>query len=233
MSDDISNMFKVFLLLQENAIDLVRNSITEFKEETSKKELYQALEILESEYKLYLKKGEERFSRMLVTQDELIQTQKCPKIFSSIYSENLEKGYEVIEAILAIQDYFNSLLEKKLPEGEIIELRHKLERLLSLFAESISVVKKYIEKFRKDPKYLYIVKDLEHGQSVLQGWYDRIKKAGIVDLSRHIKKKLKRGGFGLSRGFGEFLYALPKDDEEWSDEVMDAVRKIERYYRSM
>ena len=68
----------------------------------------------------------------------------------------------------------------------------------------------------------------------LQGGYDRTKKAGIVDLLRYVKiPKHKRGGLGLSRGFGEFLRALPKEDEHWASEIMDDVHKIENYYREM
>ena len=42
-----------------------------------------------------------------------------------------------------------------------------------------------------------------------------------------------RGGFGLSRGFGEFLRALPQEDEWWADEIMKEVHSIETYFREM
>jgi hypothetical protein len=62
----------------------------------------------------------------------------------------------------------------------------------------------------------------------------RNRKAGMVNLLRYLKTpKEKRGGFGLSRGFEEFLLAMPKEDKYWVDEILDAVDAIEDYYREM
>ena len=76
MNCEISRKFEKFLSLQAGAIHLIKESKSEFTEEVSRKELDQVLEILEPEYNLYIKKGEERFKGMLITQDKLVQTKK-------------------------------------------------------------------------------------------------------------------------------------------------------------
>jgi hypothetical protein len=123
----------------------------------------------------------------------------------------------------------------KLSEEERKAVPEKYKNYIRLRREAMETVKKYINKFKDDPRRLGLVEDLNTGLNILEKGYKRITKEGpeglLADLERF--QKGRRPGFGLSRGFGEFLYALPKNDEEWSDEVMDAVRKIERYYRSM
>ena len=234
MNCEISRKFEKFLSLQAGAIHLIKESKSEFTEEVSRKELDQVLEILEPEYNLYIKKGEERFKGMLITQDKLVQTKKCPGLLTSIYYDNRKSGYEIIEAILAIQDFFDSLLAEKIPEDVKRDLQKKLEMLLSLYIVAINIVKKYIDKFHNDVEYKLTIEDLNIGLRNLQRGYDRNRKAGIVNLLRYTKKpKEKRGGFGLARGFGEFLRALPKEDEYWANEIMDAVHAIENYYREM
>jgi hypothetical protein len=59
------------------------------------------------------------------------------------------------------------------------------------------------------------------GLASLAGYRDLARKK---DLPFMEKPPTKRPGIGLSRGFGEF---------ECGDEVMEAVRKLERYYHSM
>lgn len=229
----INNQFKQFLCIQEEAIKLIKESKCDFHNMESHDELSRVLEILEPEYNLYNKKGIERFERMLITQDILTQTQKCPRILRKVYYDNRTKGYEIIDAILNIQDYFDSLKEEKLSEIQKLQLNQKLDKLLSLYIKAIEIVKKHIKTFSKNEEYKYVIKDLMNGLDVLQGGYNRRKKAGIIDLSRYLGMK-SRPGHGLSRGFGEILGGcFPPEDKYWIDEILDAVYAIEKYYREM
>ncbi len=109
----------------------------------------------------------------------------------------------------------------------------KRVRLISLLRNACLIVEKYINKFKYDDSYKLTIEDLNIGLDNLTGRIkllsDNIEWFKLV-LSR---QNHKRGGFGLSRGFGEFLLAMPKEDEYWVDEILDAVYAIEDYYRSM
>jgi hypothetical protein len=173
MIEDVDNKFQQFLAIQKEAIDFINRSKSEFKEESSHKELDQVLEILESEYSLYFKKGEERFKHMLITQDKLLQTKKCVQLVSSCYYDNLEMGYKIMDAILAIQNFFDSVLEEKILAVEKKELQQKLEQFLSLYISAINIVKKYINKFKDNNEYKLTIEDLNMGLRNLQRGYDR------------------------------------------------------------
>lgn len=112
-------------------------------------------------------------------------------------------------------------------------IEEKFDEFLELRKEAINILQKYIEQFSSNPDYKITVEDLKHGLEVLKGGYKRVEGEGIKGLKEDLIKypKGKRPGIGLSRGFGEFLYALP--EEPWIDEIMDAVKRIEEYWRNM
>jgi hypothetical protein len=233
MNNNISEKFKKFLFLQEKAIVLLNQCKLEFKNSHSLNELDQALEILKPEYDLYLKKGEERFKRMLITQDKL----KRPSFFS-IYDENEERGLEVIRAILAIQNFFDNIRENKIPVSEKIILERDLKNFLSLYEDAIRITEKYIEKFKNNINYKETVSLLQYGLRYLQGSYTNIKNAGIVDLRRRNKiEKRKRPGLGLfgsfDSGYGSRLRLIKTPDGTWSDEIVDSLKAIELFFVNM
>jgi hypothetical protein len=119
----------------------------------------------------------------------------------------------------------------KLSEEERKAVPEKYRNYVRLRREAIEIIKKYINKFKANSEYPWVIEDLERGLNVLEAGYKRITKEGpeglLADLERF--QKGRRPGFGLSRGFGEFLF----EGGDWQEEIMDAVRKIERYYRSM
>lgn len=122
-------------------------------------------------------------------------------------------------------------LPKKLElTSDEIEKRDNLVRLLK---EAAEIVKKYIDKFKSDEEYKVVIEDLEGGLDNLVGRIDSIYAIDGWIVKHLLRPKHKRGGFGLSRGFSEFLRALPKEDQYWADEIMDAVHIIEDYYREM
>ncbi len=106
-------------------------------------------------------------------------------------------------------------------------------KLIHLLKEACDIVEKYKHKFQDDPEYKLTIEDLEMGLSNLTGRIDLLSNTPEWIKLNLNRPKEKRGGFGLSRGFGEFLLALPKEDEYWADEILDAVYAIENYYREM
>jgi hypothetical protein len=72
--------------------------------------------------------------------------------------------------------------------------------------------------------------DLENALRVFKIGKDNFSKDEFR-MKLFDKPPSKRGGIGLSRGFGEILMALPP--EPWIDELLDAVYEIERYYSQM
>jgi hypothetical protein len=116
---------------------------------------------------------------------------------------------------------------------ETIQSKH--EKFLKIRQNAIDILKKRIAIFEGDPEYKVTVEDLRNGLSVLEAGYERVKKEGSKGLEQNLIKHPKGGkrarpGLGLSRGFGEFLLAI---DEEWTNEVLDAVYAIEDYWRKM
>jgi hypothetical protein len=119
----------------------------------------------------------------------------------------------------------------KLSEEERKEVPEKYKQFIKIQEEAIRVVRKYLIKFKDSGKYLWVIKDLERGLNVLEVGYRKDVEKGpeglLADLERF--QKGRRPGFGLSRGFGEFLF----EGGDWQEEIMDAVEKIEDYYCSM
>lgn len=112
-----------------------------------------------------------------------------------------------------------------LPREEIAE---QLKIFLDLQRRAISIVEKYINKFENDLEYKPVAEDLKHGKWVLETGYERDLKEGVDGIIADVKRFPKHApGIGLSRGFGEFLYAI---GEDWIHEIMDAVHAIEDYY---
>lgn len=113
------------------------------------------------------------------------------------------------------------------------DMAQKFQIFLQIAEDAIHILKKYIAIFANDPEKQALVSDLKHGLEILEKGTQRRKDEGIAKFAEHLKKypRDKRPGLGLSRGFSEFLYTLP--DEPWIDEIMNAVRKIERYYASL
>ena len=103
----------------------------------------------------------------------------------------------------------------------------------SVAREAADIVQKYIDKFKDDEVHKYRIQDLERGLDNLVG---RIDSIYAIDgwIVRHLMRpKNKRGGFGLSRGFGEMMMSYYKEDGDWTDEIMDAVDAVEKYYREV
>ena len=111
--------------------------------------------------------------------------------------------------------------------------KEKREELRVLLEKAALIVDRYIEKFKDDKEYILVIEDLKRGHSNLVNRSKLFYENEELFLSILSEDNHKRGGFGLSRGFGEFLRALPKEDEYWASEIMDAVHAIEDYYRSM
>lgn len=104
--------------------------------------------------------------------------------------------------------------------------------LIKLLAEAVGIIIKYIKQFEKqsNAENDLLISDLYLGLSNLTGRINLIIDNEQLFLERLTTPSEKRGGFGLSRGFGEFLCAI---EEDWVDEILDAVYKIEEYYRKM
>ena len=109
----------------------------------------------------------------------------------------------------------------------------KREKLKDLLESAAIIVRNYINKFQDDPEYKLTIEDLEVGYRNLINrsklFYE--KEDLFIEILKEPKEK--RGGFGLSRGFEEFLLALPKKEKYWVDDVLDSVDAIENYYREM
>ena len=112
-------------------------------------------------------------------------------------------------------------------------LKVKLNGFIVLCDIAIDIVKKYIEKFKKDPEYELTVEDLTMGLKNLCSYREFFISNPDYLLKKMYLPTKKRPGLGFGRGFGEFLRALPKEDEWWADEIMDAVHAIEKYFRNM
>lgn len=128
------------------------------------------------------------------------------------------------------KSHYEALPEKLDLTRDEIEKRDNLAKLLR---EAADIVKKYIDKFKDDEEYKYVVQDLERGLNNLESGAKSIYKKDGWIVKHLMRPKNKRGGFGLSRGFSEFLRALPQEDQYWADEIMNAVHSIEDYYREM
>jgi len=106
-------------------------------------------------------------------------------------------------------------------------------KLIKLLKDACKIVEKYRDKFIYDGSYKLTIEDLNMGLDNLNGRVELLSKTPEWIKLNLDRPKEKRGGFGLSRGFGEFLLALPKEDEYWADEILDVVYAIEDYYRKM
>ncbi|MBA8667906.1 hypothetical protein H1Q59_08395 [Holosporaceae bacterium 'Namur'] len=114
-----------------------------------------------------------------------------------------------------------------IPKEEIDKKRNELTELL---VKGIAIINKHIKNLEKDQSNASLIKDLEIGIDNLKGRIDLINKGEWFEKLFDKPPKAKgRGGFGLSRGFGEFLW----QGFDWEQEIMTAVRSIERYYGSM
>ena len=122
-----------------------------------------------------------------------------------------------------------------LTETEKHTIAEKYNKYISIQFNAIAIVSKYIKKFDGDVEYKTTIEDLKRGLHILEVGISKDIEKGIEGFVADLEKfpKGSRPGFGLSRGFGEFLRALPKEDEYWASEIMDAVHAIEDYYRSM
>ena len=125
------------------------------------------------------------------------------------------------------------------------EMEIKYDQFLNLNLNAIKIIKKHQEILKKDKFYDILFKRLELGLSIIEAGYKRYKTIGVDGLIAELETyyrspigkempikgrgKKYRPGIGLSRGFGEFIYA----DEAMEDEIMDSVYKIEDYYRTM
>ena len=137
----------------------------------------------------------------------------------------------------------------KLTEQEKSEIPQKFTAYIKIQESAINMVKERINLLEKEGTVInmvnerinllekegtdinkIILKNLKHGLNVLEVGLQRDIKRGveglIADLERY--KKDKRPGFGLSRGFGEFLDNVRED---WAYKIMDAVSEIEDYFR--
>lgn len=134
----------------------------------------------------------------------------------------------------------------KFTEDELKKFPNQYDEYVAIQKDAIRIVKKYINKFQNKSGSELLVKDLKLGLSILEDGLksdlDRGPEGLLSILERYHRVPAKgmpvkgvkyRPGLGLSRGFGEFLRALPPEDKYWADEIMDAVHKIEDYFRNM
>ena len=115
----------------------------------------------------------------------------------------------------------------------------RLIGFLQINQKARDIIKKRIEIIEKnnDSMLKKVIPDLKHGDEVLEGGQERFMRDGLKGMEASLKRS-KRGdrpGFGLSRGFGEFLHCYQKDGklDPWAEEIDNAVRKIEHYYNNM
>lgn len=109
----------------------------------------------------------------------------------------------------------------------------KRENLKDLLENAAIIVRNYISKFHDNPEYKVTIEDLEVGYRNLMSRSRLFYKKEDLFIEILKEPKEKRGGFGLSRGFEEFLLAMPKEDKYWVDEILNAVDAVEDYYREM
>ena len=95
-------------------------------------------------------------------------------------------------------------LPRKYPltEQEKAELPKKYNKYIAIQQNAINIVKKYINKFEKNPEYKITVEDLKNGLNVLETGLSRKTKKGIDGLLADLERfpKDRRPGFGL-KGF--------------------------------
>ena len=98
--------------------------------------------------------------------------------------------------------------------------------------EIVKIDRNFIKTIENEELKNVLLSDLKHGDEVLEGGQERFMRDGLKGMEANLKrsKRGRRPGFGLSRGFGEFLHCYQGD---WTSEIMDAVRKIEHYYNNM
>lgn len=98
-----------------------------------------------------------------------------------------------------------------------------------LFDKAINLIIRRIEFLKQNSESEYLIHELEHGAQLLKKGKENFAneefKKSFFDMP-----SVMRGGLGLSRGFGEILYPIK---EEWADEIMAAVRAIEKYFNEM
>lgn len=126
-----------------------------------------------------------------------------------------------------------------IPESDKKYLIEKFVGFLNLFQETMCLLERNINmiKASTDKNLKAILPELEHGLNVLKESHDAVKSRGLEGLARNLQRSERGGrpGLGLNRGFGEFLYNFKNRgfNDEWADEIMAAVRKIEHYYNDM
>jgi hypothetical protein len=143
---------------------------------------------------------------------------------------------------MSIHDYNNSRIRFSEEEQEYMfseNLAVRLIGFLQINQKARDIIKKRIEIIEKnnDSMLKKVIPDLKHGDEVLEGGQERFMRDGLKGMEASLKRS-KRGdrpGFGLSRGFGEFLHCYQKDGklDPWAEEIDNAVRKIEHYYNNM
>jgi hypothetical protein len=125
----------------------------------------------------------------------------------------------------------------KLNEQEKKEIPAKYEEFIKIQDDAINLVKKNIKRLEDEDsvKHEWIIYKLKKGLEVLEGGKQAVIERGVLGLIGWLERvqRGRRSGFGLWRGFGEFLNALPYSKEPWTDEIMDAVDKIESYFNAM
>jgi hypothetical protein len=106
----------------------------------------------------------------------------------------------------------------------------KHEHLNILFSHAINLLECRIRIMKEQKSnYSSLIDDLDKGLENLKvGQYNFQTERGKRILFK--KPPQKRGGLGLSRGFGEVLGNIR---EPWVEELMDSIYTIERYYRNM
>ena len=101
-------------------------------------------------------------------------------------------------------------------------LKEKQKYLIILIDDAIEKVRKRKEEIKNDRRP-QLIEMLDLGIENLEAWREGLKD--VNTLQDYLKPyKGTRPGMGLSRGFGEF---------DCGDEVKDAVRAVEHYFRSM
>jgi hypothetical protein len=137
------------------------------------------------------------------------------------------------------KSFFDFPRKYKLTQQDKEFLPKNMIEFLQIQQTAIDVVNKHIENIEKskDKNLQAVLLDLRNGVKILEKIKSRFVGAGISGMEGELERSKKgdRPGFGLSRGFGEFLHCYQKDGklDPWAEEIDNAVDKIEHYYNNM
>ena len=129
----------------------------------------------------------------------------------------------------------------KLTETEKADAPRKLQEYIAIKNNAMIIVQKHIKRLQDEDKIKNkdLINKLKYGLGVLergkqnsiQWGIDNDEDRGIIGYMERFPRG-RRGGIGLSRGFGELLCQFGPECV-WKDEIMNAIDKIEDYHADM